>query len=544
MRTDPLSPLAFAYSGFRVLVVLLGLLAAWRLFRRPRAEAALVVILLQHLAAWAAYVAPLGRLYGLEEHLDVSFNVGIASAVAAGNNPWDHTQVRFANLEPFWSVVVAVLALFRPQNVIPVFQALIPLSIVVVALGVYLGLKGDDSEEDRWERTLLVFAALGLSSFSLSQRPPIPALWPANFLLKPNHAMAWGMLAVTIGLWARGAAAPRLGLALGLLAWMFLLDWAYLLVGLALGLVLERAPRPGWTRAAAAVAVSLAVIAPDLANLLRDYDPTGRGASTKQIWFDSMGFRLAAPHWATLDLGVLLVLGLLGLVVWRQRARPLDRTLFAVVAAAWLLWLGYQAGVPFGFSPEPDEHHYYLRFVMALAAGAALAWGGRFLESVRQWPTGRGHALVMGAVLPLTFPAYWDPPSMDRYFPWSIPPLHRKTIEYGEWVRENTPRDAVFLAGRSACIWIPVLAGRRVLHASDSRPPKDLVARLQAERVLVTSRSEDEIRRTAAAFGVTHVAVDHEMEQQYGRDVLQEMGRLPVYERVYATSAVRIYRVR
>ena len=128
------------FATFRLVYVLFGLLAALALWRRPRPIEALALIVGANLAAWAVYVAPLGRLYALNEMADVSFNVGSAACAAATGNPFDHTQVRFAHLEPFWSALLALLAFGHPERVLPLYAWLSPLSIVGVALGLYYGL--------------------------------------------------------------------------------------------------------------------------------------------------------------------------------------------------------------------------------------------------------------------------------------------------------------------------------------------------------------------------------------------------------------------
>jgi len=93
--------------------------------------------------------------------------------------------------------------------------------------------------EDAWERVLIVFAALSLSSLTMSPRPPTPPFWAGNFLLKPNHGAALGLVAVAAGLLARSKPRPlALGLVLGATAWVFLLDWAYALPGLVVGALL------------------------------------------------------------------------------------------------------------------------------------------------------------------------------------------------------------------------------------------------------------------------------------------------------------------
>lgn len=544
MEVSPLSPLALAYVAFRFGYVGCGLLGLLWLWRRPRPNAALLLLLALNLATWAATVIPLGRLYGLSEHLDRSFCVGMTATVATGHSPLEHTQVGFANLEPLWSALPAALALFRPENAVAVWFWLSPLAIVGVGAGLYAGLRGAPSDEDAWERVLIAFAVFGLSSFSLSQRLPVPPLWSANFLLKPNHAAGFGLVAVVLGLRARRARPLALGLALGALAWVFFLHWAYAFGGLIVGLLLrprgDRDPRP----LVLALSTSLVLAAPYMAHLMRDHSPFGDGGTTRQLWLDVMGLHLAVPHWATLDMGLLFLLGIGGAIVLRRRGTARDHDVLGLLLGTWLLWAAYEVAALFGVSPEPDELHYFLRFAMALAAGSALFAAAKAVERLVPLRPGQAPLAVMAALLPLTFAAAWDPPTMDRYFRWCLPPLRPKVVAYAEWVRLHTPKDAVFVAGNDACIWIPALAGRRVLLAGASRPPRDYAARKEAERTLLVSRKPELIRAVAQRFGVDYVAVDGEMLLEYGEEQLDGLGQLPVYEMQYQSSAVRIFKIR
>jgi hypothetical protein len=539
-----LMSLGLPYALFRLGYVLAGLLGIAWLWRRPRPGAALLLALGLHVAAWAAYVTPLARLYALDEQLDRAFQVGMAACTAAGASPFEHTQVRFGALEPVWNVIPAALALYRPERAMAAYHWLPVLALGFVALALYTGLRSDGGLEEPWERVLMVFSALGLTSLSMSTRGPVLPFWTANFMLKPNHAAGWGLLVFVVGWRARRQRSPLgFGLLLGLLAWFFLIAWAYAVAGLVLGLLLTPRAERDWRRLCLAVGVSALIAAPYIRFLARDYSPLGTGGSTEQIWRDALGVRLAVPHWGSLDLGPLLVLGVLGVLALARRKSPRDRALLGLLATAWGLWIAYELGALFRFAPEPDEAHYFLRFVMGLAAGAALAAAARHVEGWKGLQPGQGHLLAMACCLPLTFPAYWDPPTMDRYFKRSQSPVPPKAEAYGAWVRQHTAPDAVFVAGSSASSWIPALGGRRVLLAADARPPGDYAERKQAERTLLLSGDGAEILRTARAFGVTHLAVDRPMREEYGEDNVARLAEVPVYKKLYSSSAILILEI-
>jgi hypothetical protein len=210
--------------------------------------------------------------------------------------------------------------------------------------------------------------------------------------------------------------------------------------------------------------------------------------------------------------------------------------------AGWGIWL---LSVPLAFagiSPEPDEMHYFLRYVMSLAAAFALAAAARWMSAASpRLAGGRAHLLVLSACLPLAFPVYHDPPTMDRYYAESLRPIPPKIEAYAEWIRARTPPDAVFAAGRSAAMWIPALTGRRVLLAEAGKLlPADYAERKAVERTLLTSADEGESRAAAARYGVTHLAIDEELAHEYGADSFAGLAEQPWDRTVVANTAARI----
>lgn len=544
MLAHYLSPAALAYAGFRFSLVVVVLVALALLRRRPRPGRALLIVVAMHLACWAATAGAWQRPYGVGEGSDRAFNVGMASIVAAGGSPREHTQAGFASPEPLWNAVVAALAGFEVTRVPAAYAALSPIALVLVAWGVYAGLRQDDDEEDRWERVLCAAAVLGLSSWSLHPHPPAPPFWIGNVLLKPSHALSFGVVALVFGLIARGAPWWRLALALALLGWVFLLHWGYVLpVVIAASWALSR----GGARlrhAVLAIAASALLVAPQVLHLLEDYGPFGGHGAARHMWGDVRGLPLAVPNWTTLDLGPLLLLALLGLAALRRRNTPRDRTLLAATAAVFAVWLLSIPAAIAGLAPEPDELHYVVRFAVALVAGAGLSALARHVAATRGWTVAHAALAVLAASVPLSFPAYFDPPAMDRYYRDSTEPLNPRVLRYAEWIRTNTRPDAVFLAGRSAATWIPLLTGRRVLLAEGGKlRPRDWVDRKRAEVTLLTESDPDVVRATARRWGVTHVAVDEPLQHEYEVTDFRALARSPAYRKVFENAAARIVEV-
>jgi hypothetical protein len=341
---------------------------------------------------------------------------------------------------------------------------------------------------------------------------------------------------------ARGSRWWQLGLVLGLLGWLHLVSWVFVAAALLIAPLLRTGGDRNWRRLGSAIGLSVLICAPLALHRARAEGLLGSApAATLLRGNEAPISALAHPHLVTLDLGVLALLGIGGLIVMRVRRSCWDATLLAAAASAWGLWLVSSTVTPAAVSPAPETVHYLVRLSLALAAGVALAAGARMLERHRGLSAGRGHVAVMAVLLPLTFPAHWNPPTMDRLYEPSLKPIPPKVLDYARWIRENTPRDAVFAAGPTASTWIPALTGRRVLLTGTVRPPADYYARKGAEWVLMTGTDLARLHEAAAAFGVTHLAADKELMHDYGFEWFK---RPDVYETLYRSSALKIMSLR
>jgi hypothetical protein len=533
----------FAFGFFRLGWAVAAALLLYWLWRRPRPGLATAGIITLHVAAWAAYTWPLERLYALG-YPDRSFNVGNAAVAAAGASPLEHTQAGHSNVEPLWSAALAALSGYRPERVVHLYAWLTPLCLLAVGAALAWGLRARNREEDDWERIAILWAGLGLTSATMSFASPLLPFWVGSFLHKPNHAFGFALLALALGGLVRGWGALRLALVLAALGWVFILLWGYLLPGLLL-LAFFYPPDERRRTVLVALGASLVALLPYIRLLARDYGP-GAGASPDQVWRDELGRFIAHPNWLTLDLGPLLLLAAAGVIVARRRGTPRHAVLLAVGAGALLGWAGYLAGAFVGIAPEPDEFHYFARFVAGLFAGVALHAAGVRLAARQGWTPAQGTVAAIALTLPLAFPTWWDPPRQDRYYALSTKPIPRPVQDYTRWVLENTPRDAVFVAGDSSSLWIPALAGRQVLLTSDLRPPSDYAERKKAQDVMLFSDDVELIGRTAARWRIRYVAVDLQDTRfpvrQRARKRLTKQH--PAYETVFRNGHVVLLAVR
>ncbi len=512
-------------------------LSAALLYVRPKPRLALGVLILMHGVAFLGYYGGLPRTYAVGLSNDRSLGVGMAMAVAAGGSPFDHVQVEFGNLEPLWTFLVAALSGFSITRVPFVYDRMALLVLTLTALGFYwawsVANPGEDPDVAHWRGVLVAAAVLGLSSFALAPDPPIQPFWPANFVFKPNHALAFGLVGLLSRLSSRGSWL-QLGVLQGLLIWVFILDWAYLLPGMFLAALLGRNRLEDLKRATLGTALGVVLGLPYLIHLLRDYNPVGPG-EMPQIWRDQMEQRLASPYLWSFDFGPLLVLFVVGLVFALRRSATESGALGFLLTGP-LVASCYVIGVHVGFAPEPDEGFYYVRMVAGAGAGYAV-WS---LASRSKDDSNRRKALAFGILMAASFPAYFNPFRDDRYFPLSREPLSRGVLATADWIRGNVGPGSVLISSEG--IVLSGLTGRRFLMVRPDQTA-DRADRERAERDILTSLDQGTVLRAATRYRITHIILDDRLREKYG-DAARGLGNRPWFEPAFLNSFARILIVR
>lgn len=522
------------HAAWWALSVLFGVLLVYK----PRPQLALAILVAMHAGAFLFYYGGLGRPYGVGVGSDRSLGLGMARAVADGGSPFDHVQVEFSNLEPLWTFTVASLALFSSPRVPFVYDHMSLLALTLTALGFCAGWSrrrdGEDPAWAQWRGVLVAAAVLGLSSLSLSATSPTLPFWHSNFVFKPNHSIAFGL----VGLLARGFTPSsrgwRAGLWLGLLMLAFILDWAYLIPGLIIGAMVSSDRIKELKRVLTAVAVSMAIGAAYLVHLLRDYNPIGTG-EMPEIWRDPTGQRFTNPYWWTVDLGALLVLFAIGLkAAYGNRGR--EGATFGFLLTAPLVALAYLIGFQAGFAPEPDEGYFWVRMVVAAGAGYGIV---EFLKHLKLRKPGSWAApgLAFGLVLAVSFPGQFNPLTQDRYYAKSLAPLDEPLLETAAWLRENTSVKDVLVSSEG--ITLSGLTGRRFLMVRPGQT-KDRTEREWTERQILTSLDEQTVRKAAARYGITHVVLDSVMALKYPESETRGLGNRPWFTPAHVNSFARI----
>jgi hypothetical protein len=145
------------------------------------------------------------------------------------------------------------------------------------------------------------------------------------------------------------------------------------------------------------------------------------------------------------------------------------------------------------------------RLGLILAAASPLR---RLLEAAvdglwhgRPWPARLGQrewagiAALILAGAPGSFAARWDPGTLDTVAFASREPLSRNLAPAFRWLRENVPPDVTCMASPDYAPMVAVLAQRRVLRAPTLGERADDQRRRRAERMLLSGREPDLLRR-------------------------------------------------
>jgi hypothetical protein len=510
--------------------------------------------LLANAYAWAVINYPLQRLYALGPSHDRVWNLGMCQVVAAGNSPLRTPQVGQLTFEPFWGTLVATVSGWNPERVL-VLYPFFPLVVTCgFAAALYWGLRAGGDSVSPWACALAAGFATLLSSSPLDFTGTYRTPWAMGFLLKPNHALALVLFPILLRTFAAIRGWPsRLaaGLLLHLMGWVFVLHMVYTAFGLvvfAAWSVLERRSeaRRDVLDAFVVILVNALVVSPYIYMLFAGYP------------FLQPGPRMAIPPWSPHLLEVttratwLLVLGAWGVILMHRGGTRFGRVWSAQVIAAFVLWIAY---IPLSIlqqARERDEVFNWIRYLLA-ASAAIGAWdlagrAGRLFSGLELAPAARAAAIAALAV-PWSFPYWWDPAQMDRYFPGSVPALPTELRSAMDFVRTSTEPDAVFAGDREMAGYIAALGARRVLLADGLHSPPRREERERLEDDLFSGVDVARARAAAARFQVRYVLVTPAVLARHPGVTLEQLGMRHDLERVHLSAPpngdfIAIFRLR
>jgi hypothetical protein len=107
-------------------------------------------------------------------------------------------------------------------------------------------------------------------------------------------------------------------------------------------------------------------------------------------------------------------------------------------------------------------------------------------------------------------------------------PIRRAT----DILRHETDRRAVLAGDREFARWAGGLGARRILHMVGHRP-KDDGLREQIESIIVARDETALVLESAARYGITHIAITHELLRSYPGLRLEQIGARPHMRRLF-----------
>ena len=227
---------------------------------------------------------------------------------------------------------------------------------------------------------------------------------------------------------------------------------------------------------------------------------------------------------------------------WPRSAPPAARAL--IVGGAALVVL---SALPLGV--DAWGGHALYRFGLLLAsAGPVSILASRAGERLRRRPAFArfgpqrlGAALLVFAVAPVCFLAWWTPIRSDPLMDESREPLPARLRAAMAWVRKETPAAAVFIASPDYAPYVAVLGGRRVLRAPALAVADDDIRRERAEDKLLRGREPGKL---GALYGLTHVFIGPGDFLTFGitsPEQLEQRGRFRLLYR--DASDLRVYEI-
>lgn len=295
------------------------------------------------------------------------------------------------------------------------------------------------------------------------------------------------------------------------------------------------------------IAVGLAGALPYVVFLLAHYGWQEAGPAVRQLWYKP-GYQAGFYDVFSVSLahGFVFFLSLLGIVGMAIRRLRRDAIWLALLGGASLLWPVQLVLLRFERGGEPDELYFFTRFLLTFCAGVGAFFlvklGGRLLRTKSYLVGAGGVAVLMLLTLPQSFPYWWYPPAMDRYYEVGLDPIPEEILGLTDWIREETSPDAVFVAESDLSTWIAALAGRRAF-LSRLRPPSDYRERRLLERRILTDTDRDALGEAHDRYGITHLALDDAFLSSFGR-TRADLESVPWLEIVYEGEAFTVLALR
>lgn len=478
------------------------------------------------------FSSPLGRPYGLVDHGAALEELGLPMVTASTGTPSASRLVDAPNPMPCWSLLVGASSGMEPGWLLGLYR-FVPLAVLIfLGAAVYLAVGALSPAGDRFPAALAAFFALLVSSPRLGYMEGQSSLWTDAVWLRPRVglALALGLLAFRWIALGRGWIDRLIaGVLMGLCGWM---EPRCLLLG-ALGVVLfgvlQWRRREPFGRDAVTLVIAAAVFLS-----WPSWGSSAVGDAAAGTWYGVLQDLYAVSF----DRGAVFLLALLGAVQLHRSGKRSQSLLLGWLASAYALWI--VVSVSSEASRVLDSA--IVRSVLTVYLAAVAGWAAHgVLMRVESWWARSGavstYALALAGLLlvslPWAFPFWYAPSRMDELYRESVEPVAPEFLAFGEWIRDNTPGDAVFVTGPSYAPWIPVLSGRRVLSNLEDVSVAHAAERELATAWIATSRDPAKIRTAVRRWGVSYLAWGRLDEEGPRSEDIDYMESSPMFRLVH-----------
>ena len=533
---------------------------------------------------------PLEVGYGLPcVGCDMAAYVGQAMTYAVGN-PFGEDfayQGIPAMYSPIYPYIVAVVHWITGFNVIRIYDYGAVIAFIILALlFFYFGCPRDpvnspDKREIPWVGILMAFFFIYMSTIPVRWIGHSPGFWPL-ILYKPTHTLSFFFLPILYFYMSKR------------------FKWYYVLIaGIALGAMV-----PTFIVTAVFISCGLAVYCMlvflfDRMNFIKEMfktllvgligllcsiwwwwpifithgfsvEGTGMGGSVPAIfWSDAKV--VFDPFEATFFMLPLFWLGIIGIIVMFNRRRRGDFLILGLIVAMYLGKFIYPfSWVLFNFAPQAYEcSMFFLKPAMAMAASvgiyAIVEYIVKNYEKIKEFllnqPVFDFLSIKIKKIAPSLSRLTWDKMGaviacclliLTPYASsvWYISgqsghPLPEDIVDYSDWIKKNTPYNAVFLTDGTSSMTISTYTGRKLMRDLDGRSAiVDFQQRLKDANTIFTSQDDNATRLLIDKYNIGYIMITGDTRQEYPNINLDRFYDDEFFTVVYHKGDIMIFKVK
>ena len=277
---------------------------------------------------------------------------------------------------------------------------------------------------------------------------------------------------------------------------------------------------------------------------------------------------------ATFFMLPLFLLGIIGMIVMLNRRRRGDLLILGLIVAMYLGKFIYPfSWVLFNFAPQAWEcSMFFLKPAMAMAASvgvyAIVEYIFKNYEKIKEfilnqsvfgfasevfkkivpsrWTWNREGAVIACCLLILTPYAtpVWHNPFFNNWWGDRGVPLSEDMVEYRDWIKENTPYNAVFLTDGNTSLKISTYTGRKLMRDRDGRSAiVDFQQRLKDANTIFTSLDDNTTSSLIDKYNIGYIMITEDTMQEYPDINLDKFYNNKLFTVVYHKEDIIIFKV-